>query len=255
MAQDMTTAHPEFTQRTELLLGADAMARLAESRVVLFGVGGVGSWCAEALARTGVGHITIIDSDTVAPSNINRQMVALHSTVGRPKVDVMAERMRDINPGIDVRTVMAHITPEEATEFPYGDYDVVIDAIDSIPTKCALILAATHNSRPRLVSSMGAALKSDPTKIEVANFDRVYGCPLARAIRTRFKRNGTLPRHKFKCVFSPELLANRADITATQTANGLKMPNGTLVYATATFGLTLAHLAITALLSINPSIK
>lgn len=242
------TTRPEFTRRTELLLGTEAIDTLARARMVLFGVGGVGSWCAEALARTGVGHITIIDSDTVAPSNINRQMPALHSTIGRPKVEVMAERMRDINPDIDVRAVMAYISPDDATAFPYSDYDVIIDAIDSIPTKCALILAATHNSRPHLVSSMGAALKSDPTKIEVANFDKVYGCPLARAIRTRFKRNGTKPRHKFRCVFSPELLSNKAGIAVAETANGLKLPNGTLVYATATFGLILAQLAVNELL-------
>lgn len=238
-----------FSDRTKLLLGTEGLEKLSAARVLLFGVGGVGSWCAEALARTGVGHITVFDSDKVSVSNINRQLVATHSTVGRPKVDIMAERMTDINPDLKVTAINRFLSPEEAAAFPYDEYDVVVDAIDSLSTKCELLLAVSERRHPALVSSMGAALKSDPTRIEVATFDKVYGCPLARALRQRMKKQHRWPRHKFKCVFSPELLQNRATVTAQDTANGLKIPNGTLVYATAAFGLTLAHLAVNAALN------
>ena len=238
-----------FFDRTALLLGDEGISALSYANVVLFGIGGVGSWCAEALVRTGLGNLTIIDSDCISTSNINRQLIATHSSVGRPKVEVMRERLLDINPALNISTVFSHISADDAQAFPFSDYDVVIDAIDSIPAKCSLLLEATRLSRPKVLSSMGAALKSDPTKIQIANFDKVYGCPLARALRQRMKRQHIWPRHNFKCVFSPELLSNKVSQMPQQTSNGLKIPNGTLVYATATFGLTLAHLAVSHILA------
>lgn len=234
----------DFLDRTRLLLGEQAVKKLRRAHVAVFGVGGVGSWCAEALARTGVGHITIVDSDDVATSNINRQLIALHSTVGRPKVEVMKARMEDINPDISVEALHRVFTPQDAAVWDFSRYDAVIDAIDSIPAKMALIMAVTATPSTRLFSSMGAALKSDPTQVQVAEFNKVYGCPLARTLRQRFKRAGIHPARKFKCVFSPQLLENKAAVSAEDTPNGAKRVNGTLVYATAVFGLVLAQLAV-----------
>lgn len=239
----------EIFDRTRLLLGDDAMARLARARVIVFGIGGVGSWAVEALARTGVGHLTIVDSDTVAASNINRQLVALNSTIGRPKVEVMAGRIADINPDCDVTPINDVYTLENADQWNLEDYDIVIDAIDSLASKAELILRTTSARHPRLIASMGAALKGDPLKIDVAEFGKVRGCPLARALRDRFKRQGVWPRRKFQAVYSPELLKNTAETHAELTVNGMKRPNGTLVYTTAVFGLTLAHLTVQKLIA------
>ena len=234
----------EISSRTRLLIGDEAMNRLAEARVIIFGIGGVGSWAAEALARAGVGHLTLVDSDEVAASNINRQLIALTSTVGQPKVDVMARRVADINPDCDVTAIRDVYSPENADRWNLEDYDIVVDAIDSLASKAELILRTTSARRPRLVSSMGAALKSDPLKIDVAEFGKVRGCPLARALRDRFKRQGVWPRRRFQAVYSPELLKNAMPTEAEMTINGMKRPNGTIVTATATFGLILADLAI-----------
>lgn len=229
----------EYFGRTALLAGDKMMETLASLRVIVFGVGGVGSWCVEALARSGIGHITIVDPDCVAPSNINRQMPALSSTIGRPKVDVVAERIRDINPDADISALQMRYTPENAGEFRLEEYDFVIDAIDSLPDKADLILRCTNpDTTPRrgFFSSMGAARKLDPSKIAVAEFWKVEGCPLARALRTRFRRAGTFPHRKFKCVYSPESLPHRSE--------GPQGVNGTFMHTTAVFGLTLASLVI-----------
>lgn len=237
--------------RTSLVAGDEVMDRLARTRVIIFGVGGVGSWCAEALARTAVGHITIVDSDTVAKSNINRQLVALSSTVGRPKVEVLAERMRDINPAIDVRPVRAIYDRESSASFELGTYDYIIDAIDSLDCKAHLIIEATSLKNVKFFSSMGAALKLSASEIRTAEFWKVQGCPLARALRQKFKRSGVMPRRKFLCVYSPELLRNRKceEIPSTSTDgdtwNARKaVINGTFAHTTAIFGLTLAGLVI-----------
>lgn len=231
-------------QRLTLLYGPDAVDRLRNSRAIIFGVGGVGSWCAEALARCAIGTITIVDSDCVDPTNINRQLVALNSTVGIPKVTVMAERIADINPDCKVSAINGRYTSERADEFHLEDYDVIIDAIDSLADKADLIARATSMERPRIFSSMGAALKTDPSKIETAEFWQVKGCPLARALRQRFKRTGIFPRRKFRCVFSPEIHPN-----AVKDTEGEHLPNGTVVFATADFGLRLASLAVNYLLT------
>ncbi len=218
--------------RAELLLGADKMSRLNQTRVILFGVGGVGSWCAEALVRTGIGHLTIVDPDLVAPSNINRQLPATLQTVGRPKVEVMAERLHSINPDCEVIARAERYSADTESLFPFDGYDYVVDAIDSVADKALLILRATQTRGVKLFSSMGAARKLDPTRVQVAEFWSVKGCPLAAALRSRFKRQGVYPRRKFKCVFSDEVRPNgRPD-----------GPNGSLMQITATWGMVLASL-------------
>lgn len=229
----------ENFSRTRLLAGDATMEALARSRVLVFGIGGVGSWCVEALARTAVGHITMVDSDTVAASNINRQLPATVDTVGEPKTAVLARRILSINPEAHVEAVQARYTPETAAGFGIEEYDYVIDAIDSLPDKADLILRCTDPStapRRAFFSSMGAARKLHPSMIGVADFWKVEGCPLARALRTRFRRSGVYPRRKFKCVYSPERLQHRAEGPA-----GI---NGTFMHTTAIFGLTLASLVV-----------
>ncbi len=230
--------------RLSLLLGDDGVDALRGLRVIIFGVGGVGSWCAEALARSAVGAITIVDSDVVAPSNLNRQLVALNSTIGQPKVDIMARRIQDINPECRVAALNRRYTPETAGDFDLDSYDYIIDAIDSLGDKADLILRSTACEKARLFSSMGAALKSDVSRIAVTEFRDVKGCPLARALRQRFRRTGTFPRRKFKCVYSPELCKNHYETLPADIAMGSRLPNGTVVFATATFGLTLASLVV-----------
>ena len=225
--------------RTALLAGDAMMDALAACRVIIFGVGGVGSWCVEALARTGIGHITLVDSDDVAASNINRQLPALSSTVGRPKVEVVRERILDINPDADVTVIAGRYNSETAASFGIEGFDYAIDAIDSLADKADLILRCTDPAtapRQAFFSSMGAARKLDPSKITVAEFWKAEGCPLARALRTRFRRSGIYPRRKFKCVFSPEILPHRKE--------GETGVNGTFAHATAAFGLTLASLVV-----------
>ena len=217
--------------RAELLLGTDTMQRLAETRVILFGVGGVGSWCAEALVRSGVGHLTMVDFDRVDVTNVNRQLMATSTTVGQVKVDALRQRLLTINPQADVVAVQQTYTQETADQFVLDNYDYVIDAIDSLPDKALLILRACQ-SEARLFSSMGAALKLDPTRVKTAEFWRVVGDPLARALRNRFKRNATFPRRKFQCVYSDE----RVEAKGTG--------KGSLVHITAVFGCVLAGLVL-----------
>jgi len=229
--------------RTELLLGKEALQRLSALRVIVFGTGGVGSWCAEALVRAGIGNITIVDDDTVAVSNLNRQLCALHSTLGQAKVDVMARRLADINPQCRITAMRSRYTPETSAAFALQDYDVVIDAIDSLADKAHLILTVTALPRTTaLFSSMGAALKTDAALIADAEFWDVKGCPLARALRQRFRRTQMFPARKFRCVYSPQLVTNRREPTDTPATG--QQPNGTVVWATAAFGLRLAQLAV-----------
>ena len=189
--------------RTELLMGRDAMARLAKARVAVFGVGGVGGYCVEALARAGVGAIDLIDDDTVSPSNLNRQIIALHSTVGRYKVDVMAERIRDINPDCEVRTYKTFFLPETEDQFDFTQYDYVVDAIDTVKGKLALVMKAKEANVP-ILSAMGAGNKLDPTAFEVADISKTSVCPLARIMRKELGKRGV--KH-LKVVYSRELPA------------------------------------------------
>lgn len=232
--------YSEIFERTLPVAGHEMVRRLADGvRVLVVGVGGVGSWAAEGLVRSGLGHITIVDADTVAASNINRQLPATCLTVGRPKVDVLAEHFRTINPYIEVTAVHGRYSDETAADYDLAAYDYVIDAIDDLAAKALLILRATSTPGLKFYSSMGAARKLDPSQIAVAEFWQVKGCPLARALRERFKRAGVYPRRKFKCVYSPERLEHRAE--APRGVNGTFMP------ATAIFGLTLASCVLTDL--------
>lgn len=232
--------------RSERLLGSVGMERLRSLRAIVFGVGGVGSWVAEALVRTGVLHLTIVDSDVVAVSNINRQLPATTLTVGEPKVEALKRHLLEVNPEAHVTALATIYSAENAETFNLESYDYIIDCIDSLEHKVSLILHAT--SLPaKFYSSMGAALKLDPTRISVAEFWKVKGCPLAAALRRRIKKKGTFPKKKFKCVFSEELLENRDDATAV--AGGMwdaqkAQINGSLMHITAIYGLTLAGLII-----------
>lgn len=219
--------------RTALLLGAEAMDRLQGASVCLFGVGGVGSWCAEALVRSGVGQLTIVDSDCVDATNINRQLPATVATIGRPKVDVMRERLLQINPDVDIVALCQRYTADTAESFNLMQYNCVVDAIDSLQDKMNLILECTRKSDSTLAffSSMGAARKMDPTQVQVSEFWKVDGCPLAATLRKRMRRQLRFPERKFKCVWSAE----RCDEA---------QPNGTMMPVTATFGLVLASLVL-----------
>lgn len=240
----------EIFARERLVAGDAMMDALALSRVIVFGVGGVGSWCCEALCRSGVGHLTLVDSDLVAVSNINRQLMATTSTVGTPKVEALARRLLDINPGVDIVARQEAYTAGTADSFDLDSYDYVIDAIDSLENKALLILRATAADTV-FFSSMGAARKLDPTKIGVAEFFKVEGCPLARALRTRFRRRATFPARKFRCVYSPETIPNRleterpAEASADDSWTASKAAvNGTFAHTTAIFGMTLAGLVV-----------
>lgn len=230
-------------RRTELLLGKDNLEKLQAARVLIFGIGGVGSWCAEGLVRSGVRHITIVDSDRVCVTNCNRQLMATSRTIGQVKVDALRERLLEINPNANITAYQKIYEAKTADEFHMEEYDYIIDAIDSLEHKCHLILHACRMPG-RLFSSMGAALKMDPTAIRVAEFWRVEGCPLARALRNRMKHDHTFPARKFQCVYSPEVLPNLGAKPGDRDVVEGKRINGTLCHATAIFGFTLAGLVI-----------
>lgn len=237
----------ELYDRTRLLTGDIAMDAIRSARVAVFGVGGVGSWCAESLVRTGVGHLMIVDSDCVSPTNLNRQLMATVDTVGEPKVEALKRRLLSINPEARIDARQQIYSQETAAEFGLETFDYVVDAIDSLTNKAALILHVTSLRGVKLVSSMGAALKIDPTEVKVAEFWKVQGCPLARALRQKFKRSGRLPGRKFRCVYSAELLSNRGDNgcrAVSQWDAAKAQINGSLVHITAIFGFTLAGLII-----------
>ena len=226
----------EFFVRSAALLGEAAMARLKSAHVAVIGVGGVGSWCAEALVRTGLGKITLVDDDTVAASNVNRQCPATSKTLGLPKVEAMKARLSEINPDCEVTALCERFpSPTTRTLEPsntQAPFDLVIDAIDSVACKAELILTATERGVP-LVSSMGAALRLDPTKVTVTRFEKVEGDGLARALRQTFRKLNRFPAAKFSCVWSTE-----PPLAATGGEKGSVMP------VTATFGMCLAREAM-----------
>ena len=224
-------------RRAELLLGDEAMSRIAEKRVIIFGVGGVGSWCAESLVRSGIRKLTIVDSDCVSVTNINRQLMATTKTVGQVKVDALKERLLTINPSAEITALQQVFNADSASQFGLEDYDYIIDAIDSLKDKALLILLACQ-TKAKLFSSMGAALKLDPTRIKTAEFWKVTGDPLARALRNRFKRDKQFPKRKFQCVYSDELLENKMPIDPDDKGNG------SIVHITAIFGMMLAGLVV-----------
>lgn len=235
--------------RTTLLLGDETMERIGRARVILFGIGGVGSWCAEALVRAGIRDITIVDPDDVAPTNLNRQLMATTATLGRPKVEALRERLLEINPEATVTARREAYNAETAAGFDLDSYDFILDAIDALKDKALLILNASA-ARGTFFSSMGSALKTDPTKVRVAEFWNVRGCPLGSALRKKLRREKTLPAKPFLCVYDDEVLENRGapvDPTAEPGYAKKAVTNGTLSYITGIFGLTLAGLVIKTL--------
>lgn len=213
--------------RTIQLIGEEAFARLQGMRVILFGVGGVGGWCAETLVRTGVGHVTIVDFDTVDITNINRQVVATYGKIGQSKVQTMHARLKEIAPEADVQYIERRYCTETAEQFDLSQYDVVVDAIDSVDCKTLLLYRASQ-SGARVYSSMGAGRKIDAQHVQTAEFWKVHGCPLARALRTRMKKTGQLPASKIQCVYSAEISGEE----------------GTIAPVVGVFGMTLASMVI-----------
>jgi tRNA A37 threonylcarbamoyladenosine dehydratase len=183
-----------------MLLGEAAISKLSRARVAVFGIGGVGGYVAEALARAGIGALDLIDNDTVSVSNINRQIIALHSTVGRPKVEVMAERIRDINPDCLVRTFPVFYLPETADQFDFSDYDYIADAVDTVSAKLDLAVRA-HEAGTPIIAAMGAGNKLDASAFEVADIAKTSVCPLARVMRIELRKRGI---HHMKVVYSRE---------------------------------------------------
>ena len=234
------SANSEVLQRAELLLGADVLDAVKNARVAVFGVGGVGSWCVEALVRTGVRRLMLVDSDRVCESNINRQMMATTRTVGRAKVEAIAERLREINPAVELELRDQFYDATTADSFDLAQWDFVVDAIDSLDSKVLLIRRALAVPTVTLFSSMGAARKLDPFQIRRDNFKKVSGDGLARALRRKFRETGGIPERPFVCVWSPE---QRDNIGEAEPVNG-KRPNGTVMHVTASFGLALASLVL-----------
>jgi tRNA A37 threonylcarbamoyladenosine dehydratase len=239
----------EYLQRTELLLGKESMKEISDAKVILFGVGGVGSWCAEALIRTGVEHLAIVDSDMVAPSNLNRQLMATVDTIGVPKVEALRNRLLAINPDATIVPIQEIYSEATSQSFHLEQYDYIIDAIDSLSHKAHLLYTASQTSA-KVFSSMGAALKFDITKIQVAELRKVKGCPLGAALRRRMRKLEIMPTSKIMCVYSEELLENKGgtmiggDFSDTNPMFNKVQHNGTVMHAVATFGLALAGLVI-----------
>ncbi len=250
-------------QRTELLLGKETMERLHETKVILFGVGGVGSWCAEGLVRSGIGSLALVDFDTVCESNTNRQLHATSATVGGVKVDVMKKRLLEINPRVEISAIPGVYSEEHSAEFRLTDYHYIIDAIDILESKIHLIKSALE-TESTLYSSMGAALKTDPGKIKTGSIWKTSGCPLARRIRNSLRKMNLTK--DFQCVYSDEAVkkpyktgpqngAEKEDEktcavpVSRETAEGRllaekKRANGSLVHVTAIFGFILAGMVI-----------
>ena len=209
--------------RTELIFGKQAMEKLANSRVAVFGIGGVGGYTVEALIRSGIGAIDLIDDDKVCLTNINRQIYATRKTVGKYKVDVAAERIAEINPDAQVRTFKTFYTPETAEQFNFSDYDYVVDAIDTVTGKLELVINAEKSGTP-IISSMGAGNKIDPTAFEVTDIYKTSVCPLAKVMRYELKRRGI---KKLKVVYSKEKPITPIDDMAISCRTNCICPPGT----------------------------
>jgi tRNA A37 threonylcarbamoyladenosine dehydratase len=240
------TDDPLF-ERTRILIGEDGVAALRAARVFLAGLGGVGSYAAEALARAGIGAITLVDHDHVASSNLNRQLPALNSTLGRRKIEVMAERIRDINPACRLVLIEDFLSPDNVVAHVGDGYDAVLDAIDSLSSKTALIETA-YRAGLTVVSSMGAGGRLDPTRLRVTDLQATRVCPLARAVRTQLRRRGI--GRGVSAVWSDEIPLPPlppADVSRGRP----RAVNGTVSYMPALFGLTLAGVAIRRILGLG----
>lgn len=251
-------------QRTELLLGKQIMEKIATKNVIIFGLGGVGSWCAESLIRSGIRKLTIVDSDRIVVSNLNRQLHATTQTIGQVKTEALKKRLLEINPSAEIQAIQKIYGAGNHDEFHIDTYDFIIDAIDSLSNKVHLIRKAT-NTKGSLFSSMGASLRLDPTRIKVSEFWQVNGCPFAARIR-KYIRRGELPAKEFLCVYSEEKLDNKdqglsessdsifpidskdydgnPELTDHDWSVHKAVVNGTVAHITAIFGFTLAGLVI-----------
>lgn len=231
----------DWKQRTRLLLGEEKSERLRQAHVLVVGVGGVGAYAAEMLCRAGVGRLTLVDADTVQPTNINRQLPALHSTLGQPKVEVLAARFRDINPEVELTVLPVFLKDENIPRLLDATrYDFVVDAIDTLAPKCHLIAEALRR-RIKIVSSMGAGAKSDITQVRFADVWDTYHCSLSKAVRKRLQKMGI--RHKLPVVFSTEQAAPKA-VLLTDDERNKKSTCGTVSYMPAVFGCYLAEYVI-----------
>ncbi len=256
--------------RTSLLLGDDVMENIYKKRVIIFGLGGVGSWCAESLIRSGIQELVLVDSDRVCITNVNRQLMATPKTVGQVKVEVLKKRLLEINPHAKIIALQDIYEAANTEKFELDTFDYIIDAIDSLENKMQLLYHASK-TKATVFSSMGAALKMDPTRIKVAEFWKVSGCPLGRALRDKFKRKKLFPKKKIMCVYSDELLKNRGKSTSCGTdacmcpkirherseaelqnenlvdhewCSTKAQINGTMAHATAIFGFMIAGLVM-----------
>lgn len=229
-----------WLSRTELLIGKENLLKLQKAHVLVIGMGGVGSFAAEFICRGGIGTMTIVDGDTVDPSNRNRQLPALATTHGLPKADVMAERLLAINPGLKVHVIKEFITPERAEELLSQRFDYVVDAIDSVTPKLVLMKTA-YRKKIRIISSMGAGAKLDPTMVQVADISKTYNCQFAQHIRKRLKKEGI--RKGIKTVFSPEEPV-RESLMMTDGTKYKRSAYGTAPYLPAAFGGACASVVI-----------
>ena len=247
-----------------MLLGDETMTRIQNKRVIIIGIGGVGSWCAESLVRSGIRNVTLVDSDRVCITNINRQLHATVATIGQVKTEVLKKRLLEINPQANISALQKIYNEETHNDFQLESYDFIIDAIDSLGSKMHLIRQATRTNAV-FISSMGASLKIDPTRIRVAEFWKVSGCPLGAKLRKMIKK-GDLPAKPFNCVYSDEVLENKGYGSACGTDKCLcpksqikegdpelvdhewcsskAVINGTLAHITAIYGFTIAGLVM-----------
>lgn len=231
----------DWKQRTQLLLGEEKMRRMAAAHVLVVGLGGVGAYAAEMICRAGVGRMTIVDADTVQPSNINRQLPALHSTVGQAKAEVLAGRFRQINPALELTVLPVFLKDENIPELlDAAKYDFIVDAIDTLSPKCFLICHALQRRIP-IVSSMGAGAKSDITQVRFADIRDTYHCGLSKAVRKRLQKMGV--KRKLPVVFSTEQADPKA-VVLTEDEMNKKSTCGTVSYMPAVFGCYLAEYVI-----------
>lgn len=235
-------------ERMELLVGVEAMDALAATRVALFGLGGVGSWCAEGLARNGIGQVTLVDGDVITPSNVNRQLIATAHNTGEAKVDAAAARLSQINPSATFVPRKEEFNPSSESGFDLDSHDYVIDAIDTLNNKVTLIESAMR-SPATLFSALGASRKLDPTRVQSGSFWAVTGCPLGKHLRKRLRNRGAT--EDFVCVFSEENLPRPGaadEAPEDWTDDGHKQINGSSVHVTAVFGMILAGLVVDSVL-------
>lgn len=242
----MEEALPPQFERTRILLDADEQAKLAQAHVLVAGLGGVGSYCAEALARAGVGRLTLIDHDVVAQSNINRQLPALLSTVGQPKAEVMAARIRDINPDCKLVVLREFLVPETVADIVPDDVDFVVDCIDSLNCKVALVASSVQRGL-RVASSMGAGNKLDPTRIRIADISKTCMCPLAAVMRKRLRKRGIAKG--VLTVFSDEAGRDPLPPQPVEGRGRARAVNGTISYMPPLFGLMLAGAVVQRLIA------